>query len=297
MFKIGALGDVLLTTPLVRAVRQRFPVAQIDYLTGHWSAPALKNNPHLNQILTFPDEIVQKRSFIQLLRLAADVRRRKYDIIFILDPGWQVKVLAVFFGLSRQTIRFKPGLHDSEQYLAMGKYLGCQTENTRLELIRSPDDEKYAAAALKDLPSPRIAICPGGAKNPYQDMPARRWPPQSYAKLIRQLKVRGFGVIVLANQNMTLAQTAAVMAACDVVITHDQGLMHVAATAGTPILALFGPTDPQLKRPLGEQHRIIWKANFPCHQDGKLKNCGPAHDMQAISVAEVLSAALRLLSA
>lgn len=298
LFKIGALGDVLLTTPLVRALRRRFPAAHIDYLTGAWSAPVLEHNPHLNEIIVFDDKIIQARSLAGLLRIAAKIRWRAYDLVFVLDPGWQAQLLAAFFGgVQVRLRRSDQRIHDSEQYLTLGQQFGCETENPNLELARTANDERVAENFLKNLPHPRVAICPGGAKNPYQNMAARRWPPRYYAKLIRQLKSRGVQVVVLAGQKTSLAQTAAVIAQCDGVVTHDQGLMHVAATTTTPIIALFGPTDPQLKKPLGPQHRIMWKAAYPCHRHGRLENCTPAHDMHTITVAEVLETTLRLLPA
>lgn len=291
LFKIGAIGDVLLTTPLIRSLRQQFPDATIDYTTGEHSAPALANNPHLNNVISFEDEIIQQRNILKLLRLASDIRRRNYDAIFILDPSWQVHALAAFFGSVRVSVRRNhQRIHDSQHYLALGQQFGCETEDTKLELVRTAANERAAESFLKNLPRPRVAICPGGAKNPYQNMPARRWPPRHYAKLIRRLKSAGVGVVVLAGQKMSLAQTAAVMSQSDAVVTHDQGLMHVAATTGTPIVALFGPTDPRRKQPLGPQHRVIWQANEPCEHNGKLFQCGPEHDLKNITVDEVMVA-------
>ncbi len=324
LFKIGALGDVLLTTPLVRALRQRFPGAQINYLTGRWSAPALQNNPHISNLIEFDDQIISHRNVLKLLSLAAGIRRKKYDVIFVLDPGWQAGLLTSFFGSFRVgfdrggegkfhhlTISFQSTQHDSEQYLALGNLVGARSNNTSLELFRTTDDESVAGHLLKDSSRPCIALCPGGARNPYQDMPERRWPAAYYHELATKLEAVGFSVVILGNQadagtarkvatqrslnlagRTNLHQAAAVVSKCRAAVTHDQGLLHVAATTHTPTISLFGPTDPRRKRPLGEQHRVIWHAAEPCEHNGKLKQCSPTHDMRSISVAKVLEAVI-----
>lgn len=336
LFKIGAIGDVLLTTPLVRSLRQRFPRARIDYVTGVHSAPALVNNPHLNKVIAFDDKIIQSRSIPSLLGLAAKVRRRKYDVTFVLDPGWQVGLLAKFFGSFRIGFRraseskfhhlaipYEEITHDSLQYLTLGGLLGASSQDTSLNLSISSADKKFAEEVLGIVPrpstmlrlNPRIALCPGGAKNPYQDMPTRRWPAEQYQELALKLESAGHSIVILGSQihtsiaeqvatpdslnltgQTTLAKAAAVIERCDAVVTHDQGLMHIAATTTTPIISLFGPTDPRRKRPLGREHHVIWHASEPCEHNGKLFQCGPAHDMRAISVAEVFDAVISMPS-
>lgn len=284
-------------------MHSKFPAAQIDYLTGHWSAPALKDNPYLNKVIEFNDEVIRRRNIPKLLTLAANVRRQKYDAILVLDPGWQAGLLATFFGSLRigfnrngegrfhhQTIPFTETDHDSLQYLKVGELLRAKSSDTFLDLIHSTADKIFAQKFLSSITRPRIAVCPGGAKNPYQNMPERRWPADYYGKLIQQLQAKKYGVIVLAGKKMSLSQIAAVITECDLVVTHDQGLMHVAATTQTPTLVLFGPTDPRRKAPLGTQHKVIWHASEPCEQNGQLRHCTLAHDMRAISVAEVLTA-------
>lgn len=317
---------MLLTTPLLRALRRRFPASRIDYCTGRWSAPALQNNPHLSGIITFDDEIIQQRQITELLRLAGNIRRRRYDVISVLDPGWQVHALARFFGGFQVCLqRNRQRLHDSQWYLALGKVLGCKSEDTTLEFIYSGSDEEFAENVLQKNvrpstslpPSPRlrragrvnVAICPGGGENPYQTLPEKRWPVERYRELVHQLESKGYAVVLLGGLNdktiaqavasphtlnlaghTTLGQAAAILAACDLAATHDSSLMHVAAAVGTPTLALFGPTDPHRLAPLGEAHRVIWKATHSCYHDGRLSRCTSAHNLRAISVAEVFAA-------
>lgn len=328
MFKIGAIGDVLLTTPLIRSLRQRFPAAAIDYATGYHAAPALLNSPHLNEVVAFDDKIIQSRSLSGLLDLAANIRHRRYDVTFVLDPGWPVGLLSAFFGGFRigfdrngegkfhhQTIPFEKTTHDSLQYLALGELLGASRQDSTLELFPSAADKQFAQQILKDIPHPRIASCPGGGENPYQTLPQKCWPTECYRELVQVLEDKNYSVVFCGGPNdkkiaekiasprtlnltgkTTLGQATAVMNTCDLVVTHDNGLMHAAAATGTPTLTLFGPTDPRRLAPLGKQHRVIWKANEPCYHNGKLESCTSLHDMRAISVTEVFKTVGEVLS-
>lgn len=318
---------MLLTTPLIRALRRRFPQARLEYLTGRWSAPAIASNPHLNNVTAFDDAIIQSRNIPRLLGLAAKIRRQKYDTILVLDPGWQAGLLSAFFGGLRvgfdrngegkfhhRTTPLHRTQHDSEQYLVLGGLLGAHAQDTSLDFFVPAADTTFAQIKVGSVPRPRVALCPGGGKNPYQSMPARRWPASYYRRLAQMLESAGVSIVICGSRedegiaktvatpkslNLTgrtnLGQTAAALAACNAVVTHDQGLLHVAAAAKTPIVALFGPTDPRRKRPLGEKHRVIWHANEPCEHSGKLYRCGPAHDMHAISIAEVFTAVRDML--
>src|SRR3954452_24159193 len=86
LWKVGALGDVVMTTPLVRQLRARLPDARIDYLVGHSSRAVLEGNPHLSAVLEFDEQILLRA---QAGRLAAIIRKlRGYDVVYVLDKHW-----------------------------------------------------------------------------------------------------------------------------------------------------------------------------------------------------------------
>lgn len=397
-FKFGALGDVLLTTPLVRAMREQFPYATIDYCLGQWAAPALQNNPHLSSVVTFTDSTNTLKRLVPLLTTLWRLRRADYDVVFVLDRAWQAGLLGTFIG--GYTIGFdrlgegfaldtsipygyeshEQAPHDIDTYLALGKHLGCGTANRQMVFQPTAQDRAFAHqlldqagwqkkpfavrphfatgsaghgrarergasrsfsakagdrglsathrwvgrhvfsgnTALSEHHRGTVALCPGGARNPYQEMAVRRWPAEYYAQLARQLISRGLQVVLLGGHTdrpeadtivtqcpevidcvgrTSLAQAAAIIEQCTAVVAHDTALMHVAAAIGTPTIALFGPTNPRRKELLGPQHTTIWK-RLPCPTCGQVV-CHwekvPPHrashaSIQAISVEEVFAA-------
>lgn len=333
VFKVGSIGDVLLTTPLIRALSKQFPSASIDYLTGSWSKPALQGNPYINHIHTLEDEKVRKKNIPYLLKRAKSIRKQGYQLTFVLDPSWQAGIYAILLGGYRIGFnRNNEGVfhhrsekydaepkensipHDIDRYLRLGVLGGARGGDRQIELTTTEQDVSYAKKLLQSNSQPKVVIIPGGARNPYQDMPERRWSNNKYIQLTDELNKKGVTVIVCGSKQdhvitkplekstkylvgkTNLAQAKAVIEQSDLVITHDTALMHLTASTGVPIIALFGPTDPKRKKPLGDNHHIIWKAKTACYQEGKLINCTKEHDMNAISVEEVLSAVSKYIA-
>jgi len=83
LFKPGAIGDVILTTPLLRQLRRRFPQAKIDYLVGQKPAPVLRNNPYLSQVIPFDEAIIYQKHWLGFLKLIGLIRKNKYQAILI----------------------------------------------------------------------------------------------------------------------------------------------------------------------------------------------------------------------
>src|SRR4030043_1301455 len=102
LFKIGALGDPLMTTPLARTPRGRFHDARIDYLTGRSFTRSLEGNPYLDSIVAFPEEIFFRRNLSGFAGLVRKIRRARYDGIFVLDRHWTFSLSAFLFGIGRR---------------------------------------------------------------------------------------------------------------------------------------------------------------------------------------------------
>lgn len=341
-FKIGALGDVLMTTPLIHAVRNAYPDAQIDYLVGKWSAPALAHNPDISRVLTFSDRPGVWGMISVLLPVVARLFLR-YDTVIVLDKAWQLTIVGRLLGrrcigfnrngegvFLSQSITYdanatRGAVHDIEYYLMLGKLIGGSKSNVAMHLFYSDADMRTAHELLDGLTGKIITLCPGGARNPYQVMDARRWPKERYAQLALCLLEKGMSVILLGASSdsdegeyimqacmaagygadhirnligtTSFLESAACISQCVAVVSHDTSLMHAASAMNVPVIALFGPTNPARKRPLNTGSRVLYHAGMcpscgrtVCHWEYRNIQLGCQVRMNSISVEEVIDA-------
>ena len=299
IFKGGALGDVLMTTPLVRAVRAAWPQARVSYLVGAWSAPLLAHNPHLDRVIVTEDETLFRRRLGPVRRLADEVRRERFDLGFLLDRhytaglfGWLAGI-GYRVGFDRDGEGFAHHLrvgvsaprYDAEYNLDLLRGLGRPAELTPLELTPGPEDESAAAArwSASGLEgTPVIGLAVGGGENPGRTSLFKRWPLEHYRGLLELLHGRAPGARValfggpgdralhrsLLEGSSACAvdltgggvlESAALVRRCRLFVTHDSGPMHIAAAMGVPVIAIFGPTNPERLAPRGPDHTVLFR--------------------------------------
>lgn len=201
--KSGAIGDVLMTTPLLRSVRRHFPDAEITYFVGEWSKDALKNNKNVDRVISFPDDVIFKKKLLKLKKLAKRLSKEKFDLCFVLDWsylaglfGYMCAPNAVRIGFARGEEGFAHSIgipygdrkHDSEYYLDMARAIGAAVTNksgNSMELFLSESDKEFADrfAKKKKIGRKIIGIAPAGASNPGQTVLLKRWPCERYIEL------------------------------------------------------------------------------------------------------------------
>lgn len=281
LWKIGALGDVLMTTPLVRQLRRALPRARIDYLTGASCAAVVEGNPHLDSVLRFDEQILYRAQAWRLHEVLA--RLRGYDAILVLDKHWVFSVLAraaripVRAGFSRRgfegawhTLRvpYGPLRHEIHYYLDLAEAFGQPVDRTDLRL-------ELPAPTPYPLQGPAIVLANSGGANAYETSQARRMPDDLFAGLVAQCaqharcvflgtsQERGYYERMACGEALNLCghtdlrQAWSVLSQADAVYSTDSGLMHMAAAVNPNVVAVFGPTHPLRKCPPGT--RWVWK--------------------------------------
>ncbi|MGQ9628446.1 MAG: lipopolysaccharide heptosyltransferase II [Anaerolineae bacterium] len=208
--------------------------------------------------------------------------------------------------------------HEVEYCLEVVGRLGAETEDRRLEIAISPADENLAEEKLRGFEErgkPLIAIHPGTGGY----IPARRWMPERFARVAEAL-AEGYGAkIVLVGREddgvaevetcmklevlnlagkTTLKELAALLRRCHLFIGADSGVMHLAAAAGVPVVALFGPTNPAAWGPWGTKSVVV-RAGLHCspcsYVDFRLsKGCLMRECIEAITPEMVLEAVGKL---
>jgi ADP-heptose:LPS heptosyltransferase len=280
LWKIGALGDIVMTTPLVRQLRRALPGACIDYLTGRGCTAILAGNPHIDRVRNFDESILyaaQVRRLGEVLPLL-----RGYDCIFTLDKHWIFPLLARLAQVPRR-IGFRRRLHEGWLLTRAVPYGALRHEiDCYLDLVEAagwPVDRADIALEAPgtgtcDPASGAVVMVNSGGANANENSQVRRLPDALFGELVEACAARqevvflgapsereqyqrfaGPGRINLCGRT-SLAEATAVLGQAQRVITTDTGLMHLAAAVNPNVTAVFGPTHPLRKCP--PNARWVW---------------------------------------
>jgi lipopolysaccharide heptosyltransferase II len=337
IIKPCCLGDVLLTTPLVAALRERWPESRITYATGAWSLPMVATSHHIDATITLPDHWTPG----SLLATARELRRHTFEIVFVPERSPVFTLLAwlaripVRVGLDSlgrgfahtHPVPLPPGVtHEADLYSRLATHIGLDPPR-RLFFFPDESSRESAAALVSQHRAdnrPLVAIHPGGGQNPGMTLPRKRWFADRWAAVADALSRRhGAQVIIVGGpgdeepaqavadamhessialvRRWNWGELAALIERCDLFLGHDTGMMHLAVAVDTPVVAVFGPSDPQVYGPYGERGAYIWRPTpeSPCFYDGAaVPDCPCAmrcmHNVEADGVIAAAEQLLRL---
>jgi len=327
VIKISAIGDVILSIPSLRAIREKFPIANIKALVGLKSRNSLKGCPYVNDVIVC-DFDGKDKGLLGLLKLAADLRKYNFDITVDLQNNRKTHILSFLsfaplrYGykngkmsglLSRGVKEIKKTLDPVDHQFRVLNNLGISSKDKRLELWPSKEDEEWASNFLASNWTGFRQTIVGINIGSSERWITKRWPIPNYARLCDELskKFRARVIITGIRKDMedakevfnltrskpiiscgktNITQLAALMKRCKVFVTGDSAPVHVATAIGLPYVALFGPTNPKRHIvPVGEEHVIIYKnlRCAPCYKSRCILNY---RCMTKISVEEVVNA-------
>jgi heptosyltransferase-2 len=271
LVRFSSMGDILLTTPLLRAIRRRHPDAWMTYVTKAEFVPLLETNPRLNEIIGF-------RPTTPLADLARRLAAGGYTHFLDLHGSLRSRALAARVGsrwgrypkhrFARGVlIRLKRDIyrdrrHVAERYFDAARELDVTPDDGPLEffLKREALDSarKFLADQRLDPSSALVALVPGAAHA------TKQWPVRHWQHLVAMLTTHGHEVVVLggpkeqalceevavaggdhatsAGGRFDLGGTAALLKLARCAVAGDTGPMHLATAVGTPVVALYGPT-------------------------------------------------------
>ncbi len=300
------LGDAVMSNPAVRAIKHGRPDAHVTIVTpakiaDFWRtvvevddiipieprdtvfAVAKKLRDRFDAAVVFPNSL---RSALEAW-LARIPRRVGY-------PGHRRRWLLNQIFREKKAKQAKRPRHQVHHYLALAEFIGADISGA----LVAPIDTRKSTIG-----NPRIGLVPGAEYGP-----AKRWLPERFAEVMRAIPAEWvmFGVAkdreiadaILAQAGVacadlvgktTLAELIERLRECDLVLTNDTGTMHLAASLGVPVVAIFGSTEPELTGPLGDQHTILRKhvECSPCF----LRDCPiDFRCMKLIESAEVIAA-------
>jgi len=315
------LGDVILTTPLIRATQELFPLSDIDVLVIPETATVLANNPYIRNIYTFDKRANKKAAFFSMIR---EIRNHHYDLGITPHKSMTSAQLLWLGGVKRRIgfagnaasllytdrIKFNPTKAQIVRNLDLLTTFTSRRFSSQTDIYFDKEIKGKAAVLLQPFQkfSNRIAIAPGSV------WATKRWPEEKYIELAARLKKHDVLLVFIGSvdewglcqriidasrtsQAINLAgktnllEAAALTAACHLMICNDSGALHLANAVKTDVFAFFGPTVRSFGfAPFRENDRVFESeiSCRPCSTHGgdecplKHFNC-----MQNISVERV----------
>ncbi len=328
------IGDVLLSTPAVKALRMHYPTSYIAMMVSPYTRQIVEGNPYLDEVIIM-DKRGRHRGMFATCCLARLLRQKDFDVAVVLHPTVRVHLLCFLAGIRERigydrkapyfltrTIPHKKQegrKHELEYNFDLLGLLGVAAVERDITMPIRSQAEREVEGRLKEAGiGAHLSLV---AINPAASDLSRRWPTEKFATLIDRLgQLSGVRVAVVAQaahravtQELVsmvrvsvidftgvfdLSQLASLFKRCRLVVSNDSGPMHLAVAVHTPVIAIFGRNQPGLspKRwgPLGPRDVIVHKK----------MDCDPclAHActrgfrcLEAISVDEIFRHAQKIL--
>ena len=322
VIRAGAIGDLILTLPVLRALRSRFPEAYLEVMGHPHSLELIAGQREIDAVssinrsevarLYIPDgpiPEVLKRTFATFDLIVAYVAETEGTLIKNLRRTGAKRVISWAPFPSRCT-------HEADHLLDALRPLGIASSKNAPELVPTPLDRAFATRFWRthNLRSGQAVL----ALHPGSGSPSKCWPPERFARIAdwaieslsaavlliagpadeearRQTLSRMKGTPVLAS-DFSLPRLAALLERCTAFLGNDSGITHLAAAVGTPTVALFGPTDPRIWGPRGG-HVAILHHETPCSpcDDRHRRRCSHRICMERIAISETKEVLLFLM--
>jgi len=324
------LGDAAMCTPALRALRRRFPDAEITVAARRAVCDLLDGLPHVTRCVTMPP----RPALHEMTRLARALRPHARDLAVIFPHSFRAALLARLAGAQLRLGYARGGrtpllthpvppycedghitpVYMAREYLDLLEPLGCQDNDAGLELHADPDAVAKVRLALGDA-APVIGVAPGAAFGP-----SKRWPVECYAEVMNRLAAEvGARFLVLTGPDEADVRAALTKQTCapiidgpfrasgvallkalisqaDLLLCNDTGPRHVAVALKKPVVCIMGPTSPRYTESPWERGCVL-RVEVDCGPCQK-PTCNTDHRcMTRIDVESVIEAVLAHLPA
>ena len=325
VIKPSSLGDVIHALPFLDSLKRSFPSAQIDWIIGRSFRGLIEGNPLIEDLI-----VIDKDSWKHISRLPATIRElkalnrrlraKRYDAVVdlqgLLRSGLMTALaktpLKIGFADAREGSRVfydrkistADAVHAVDRCLEAARMLGAKPGRVRFPLMIDRAAEQRVDELVSGIDD-FIMVAPSARWK------TKQWPPENFASVMSRLQA-SFVITGtradnrIAGKIVSLAGKAKIVNLCgrtglkelialskraSAVLTNDSGPMHIAAALNRPVVAIFGPTDPEKTGPYGwksaKKIRVI-RASVPCSPCRKKSDCADFRCMEEIRPDSVL---------
>lgn len=294
IIRFSSLGDIVLTTPVIKSLKQKFPQSKIFFLTKSRYLDVLKSDSNIFSLIQF-DPKERHRGISGFFQLVKELKTLNLDLVVDLHANlrsffirhllpakikikynkrWLARFLLVHF----KFLKIK-STHTIDSYLEVLKKIGVNSVERNPQVFLNQESEDFLKEFLVDKKIEKDDIVVG--IHPGARWETKRWTEEKFAKVCQilnqkpQIKIilfgdqRDQGVVEKINRstksqklfkavNLPLSKLVGLIKRCDCFITNDSGPMHIASALGVPVVAIFGPTHPNLGfSPVGSENTVL----------------------------------------
>jgi lipopolysaccharide heptosyltransferase II len=302
LIRLRSIGDTVLATPALYALRRFLPQAQLDILLEDWVAPVLEGSDIVDRVIAIPRHSKTGRA-----RVARELRASCYDVVYNLHGGTTATLLTRATGAkhrvgfahyqyarlhnhvapSSQEIWRRPSLHSAEQQLALIGWTGVPVTDRPPTRLAATENNfrsvsgKLRAAGFADFPAGE----PFALIHPTAAFDTKQWATKNFARVAEELTARGLIPIVIVSaketlvveslikdsaariiglSDLSLPEVTALASQARLFVGNDSGIAHIAAAAGAPCIVIFGSSNVSHWRPWTRQVSEVVREEMTC---------------------------------
>ncbi len=285
IIRTGAIGDVVHTTALFRAIKKSYPQIEIHYMTSELIKPLLIEDTDIEKVLTINPKFKMFSSYTK--EIANILKQENYDAAINLQPSLKIRYLIYLAGIKKQTSYKKDfKIHAVTNFWKTGlKFFPEIKEEKELKLYLPKDAIEYAKEKTKDLKRPLITINAGGVMSKRQ---GRTYPVKKWVELGNKLQEKYNGTIILNGAiedkeilsplntiknsinyigELSLINSCAVIGESDIMLSGDSGPLHIATALGVKSIGLYGSMNEKRTGCYSSGINIVSKKScVPCNR-------------------------------
>lgn len=309
VFRLSSIGDIVLTTALLRCLRNKYPQAQIDFVVKKQFAAILRCVPFVSNVI----ELDSKKGLTELFALRKQLQKENYDVALDIHKNWRSLFICrtigakQVFAFNKHVFRrwvlttFHKNIYKEVRpvYLRFtdaAKQIGVESDGKYTELVVPSEIQIATDNILQqkgfDTSKPAIALCPGASfKN-------KQWQPEKFAELAKKIVTElDYQVILIGGKNeqplceiiqkeeplaisfageFDLSQSIAALNRVRATVVNDTGMLHASEALGVPVIGIYGATAyPFGYYPILPQSKVA-DVDLPCRPCTKMgKNSCP----------------------
>ncbi|MGI8468665.1 MAG: glycosyltransferase family 9 protein [Pyrinomonadaceae bacterium] len=318
--RLRSIGDTVLSTPSLIALRRFLPEARIDILLEDWVAPVLEGFDAIDNVVSF-----KKDDFISRLKAARKIRQNKYDVVFNLHGG----TTATFFARASGA-KHRIGLREYQYNFLYNHLLSSPADFWQKKQVHSAEQQLallgFVGVPVADKPKSRLAVIQNSKFkiqnyaliHPVAAFETKQWATENFARVAEFLGEKGLRTVAVATKkehgvldeleklarvpvttfdDLTLPEITALASRAKIFVGNDSGIAHIAAAVETPSVVIFGSSNINHWRPWTNAPNEIVYSKKPCsHQTDEMrKGSENPKCIRCVEVEDVCEAIKRVL--